>query len=212
MTMKTEPFLEGKYGWSFGESNWNGGVDENFLKFSYMLNANVDGFVSSLPGSPINGTAYFLSTDSTINARVDGAWYKFPIPVGFVVREVGTGDKFEWDGSVMNPVAVVGAYTLKTDTTTNYNVLADDKGKYIRLTNAATKTVTFRPETTEALPQGGVWNFRNVGAGDATLVAGSGVTLTANAGGTLVFIQDATVSVVRVAEDEFDVIGQTVAV
>lgn len=99
MSMKTEPFLSGKWGWDLGEGGWKDGADENFLKFAYMLNGNVDGFVSSLPSSPSNGTAYFLSTDTTLNARIDGSWYKFPVPKGFVVTEKTTGLKYEFNGS-----------------------------------------------------------------------------------------------------------------
>jgi hypothetical protein len=104
-----------------------------------------------------------------------------------------------------------GVYVIATDSTTNYDVLAADIGKYIRMTNAAAKTITVRPDATHALPVGGIWNFRNAGAGDATLVAGDGVTITANAGGSLVFAQNAAISLVRVATNQFDVIGQTVA-
>jgi len=99
MTMKTEPFLSGKWGWDLGEGDWKDGADENFLKFSYMLNGNVDGFVSSLPSSPMNGTAYFLTSDNTLNARIDSTWYKFPTPKGFVVTEKATGAKYEYNGS-----------------------------------------------------------------------------------------------------------------
>lgn len=99
MTMKTEPFLSGKWGWDLGEGDWKDGADENFLKFSYMLNGNVDGFVPSLPSSPTNGTAYFLTSDATLNARIEGVWYKFPTPKGFVVTDKNTGDKYEFNGS-----------------------------------------------------------------------------------------------------------------
>lgn len=99
MTIKTEPFLSGKWGWEEGEGDWKDGVDENFLKFSYMINATLDSFVSTLPPSPVDGTAYFLNTDNTLNARVDGEWRKFPIPKGYVVTMKADGAKFEWTGT-----------------------------------------------------------------------------------------------------------------
>lgn len=99
MSMKTEPFLSGKWGWNEGESGWKAGVDENFLKFSYLFNGNVDGFVSSLPVSPTDGTAYYLSSDLSLNARVDGVWYKTIVPKGFTITEKSTGDKYEFSGT-----------------------------------------------------------------------------------------------------------------
>lgn len=101
--MKTEPFLSGKYGWNLGESGWKTGADENFLKFSYMINANVNGFVSTLPASPSDGTAYHLSTDNTLNARVEGAWIKYNIPKGYEVTDNATGLKYVNNGSTFLP-------------------------------------------------------------------------------------------------------------
>lgn len=104
-----------------------------------------------------------------------------------------------------------GSSPVQTDATTNYDVAAADVGNYIRLTNAGAKTVTVRPEATEALPANGEWHFRNAGAGDATVTEGSGVTVSPPAGGTLVVPEGGTVTLKRVAEDEFDLIGVTVA-
>lgn len=93
----------------------------------------------------------------------------------------------------------------------NYTVAPGDVGNYIRLTNGATKTVTVDPESTTALPADGEWHFRNVGAGDATVTAGSGVTINPPNGGTLVVPSGGTVTLKRAAEDVFDLLGQTVA-
>jgi len=145
MTIRIEPFLSGKWGWDEGESGWKEGVDENFLKFSYMLNKNVDGFVGTLPASPSNGTAYFLTTDNTLNARVDGAWYKYPVPKGFVVTEKVSGAKYEFNGSVF--IATVSAVDkVKLDgIATGATVNSSDASLRDRATHTgtqATSTVT----------------------------------------------------------------------
>lgn len=143
--MKTEPFLSGKYGWDLGESGWKAGADENFLKFGYMLNRNVDGFVSSLPVSPTDGTAYYLSTDSTLNARVDGAWYKFSIPKGFEVVEKATGNKFEYNGSSFTAAMSLSDKTKLDGIATAATANASDASLRDRTTHTgsqATSTVT----------------------------------------------------------------------
>lgn len=104
-----------------------------------------------------------------------------------------------------------GTSVVVDETGTTYNVLAADNTKYIRLTNTSAKSIIVDPESTEALPDNGEWHFRNVGTADATVVPGTGVTVTPPAGGTLVIPQDGTVTLKRIAEDEFDLIGQTVA-
>lgn len=100
--------------------------------------------------------------------------------------------------------------TVQTEAA-DYTVAPEDAGNYIRLTNGGTKDVTVDPEATTALPDNGEWHFRNVGAGDATFVEGSGVTITPPNGGTLVVPQDGTVTLKRVAADTFELLGQTVA-
>ena len=91
------------------------------------------------------------------------------------------------------------------------NLLTSQQGQYLRFSNAAAKTITVQPEATEALPENGEWHLRNVGAANLTIVAGSGVTINPPADGTLVIAQGGTVTIKRVAEDEFDLLGQTVA-
>lgn len=93
----------------------------------------------------------------------------------------------------------------------DYTLLADDVSKYVRMVGAAAKTATVSPNTTTALPAG-EWHIRNAGAGDLTIVAGSGVTINPPAGGTLVVPQNGTVTLKRISADLFDLLGQTVPV
>ncbi|USM11578.1 tail fiber [Citromicrobium phage vB_CbaS-RXM] len=86
-----------------------------------------------------------------------------------------------------------------------------DIGKYLRFTATSAKTLTVRPEATEAITQDGEFFIRNVGAGDLTITAGAGVTINTPAGGSLVVpASGGTATLKRVAEDEFDLLGQTV--
>jgi hypothetical protein len=90
-------------------------------------------------------------------------------------------------------------------------VLNSDAGSYLRFTNGSAKTCTFQEDANEALNDNVEFHIRCVGAGSLTLTPESGaVTLNPPAGGTLVLTDGMTVTVKRVAEDEFDVIGQTV--
>lgn len=111
---------------------------------------------------------------------------------------------------VDNEIAGIGASlpVVATDAD-DYTVLAADVNKYIRLTSASAKDIFVQDDATEALPANGEWHFRNVGAGDATF-DDTDVTIHAPAGGTLVVPQGGTVTLKRVATDEFDLFGVTV--
>lgn len=103
MTQKTSPFLDGKYGWDLGESNWNLGMDENLLKFSYMFDKNVDGVVSSLPAA-VNGKAYFLTTDNKLYFAVNSLYYSSPTPKWMIFTERSTGNAYQFNGTSASPI------------------------------------------------------------------------------------------------------------
>lgn len=103
MTQQTSPFLEGKFGWDLGESNWNLGMDENLKKFSYMFDKNIDGIVSSLPVA-VNGTAYFNTTDNRIYFAVAGSYTSTPVPKWFVLTLRSTGATYQFNGTSLDLV------------------------------------------------------------------------------------------------------------
>lgn len=99
MTQKISPFLEGKFGWNYGESGWNSGMDENLLKFSFLFDRNIDGVVGSLPTAPSDGQAYFLTADARFYFRVGGTWYSSPVPKWSKFQIKGTGELYQFDGT-----------------------------------------------------------------------------------------------------------------
>ena len=103
MTQQTLPFVEGKYGWLLGESNWNLGMDENLVKFSFLFDRNVDGVVASLPAA-VNGQAYFLTTDNRLYFAAGGQFYSSPTPKWFVFQLRGSGQYYQWNGTALNTV------------------------------------------------------------------------------------------------------------
>jgi len=90
------------------------------------------------------------------------------------------------------------------------NLLDANKNKFQRWTAVGAKTLTVQPDATEAITQDAEFHIRNAAASDdLTLVAGGGVTINPPAGGTLVLNPGMTVTLKRVAIDNFDLIGQT---
>lgn len=103
MTQQTSPFLEGKYGWSLGESGWNLGMDENLLKFSYLFEGTIDSIVSTLP-APTNGAAVFLTSDKRLYFCVNSLWNSSPTPKWFVVKLKSTGENYIFNGTTLAPI------------------------------------------------------------------------------------------------------------
>ena len=90
--------------------------------------------------------------------------------------------------------------------------LDDDSNSYIRMTKATATALTVPLNSSVAFPVGVVILIRQAGAGQVTIVATGGVTINPAFNGTLV-LQGAgsTVSLIKVAEDEWDLEGATVA-
>lgn len=97
MSQQTAPFLEGKYGWNFGESGWNTGMDENLLKFSFLFDRNVDSIAASLPPA-VNGQAHYLTTDNRLYFAVGTTYFSTPVPKWFTVIVRSTGQTHQFDG------------------------------------------------------------------------------------------------------------------
>lgn len=97
-----------------------------------------------------------------------------------------------------------------TESTTARNAALTDVGNYLRHVNASASTLTIPPQSSVAWPDDAEIHVRRAAAGDLTLIPGSGVSLNAPSGGTLVLTNNMTVTLKRAASNVWDVIGQTV--
>ena len=114
MPQQTSPFLEGKYGWAFGEDGWNTGVDENFLKFSFMFDRNVDSIVSSLP-SAVNGQSHYLTTDNRLYFAIGSVYYSSPVPKWFIIFVKSTGQTHQFNGTSLVQIDTAAQLDTRLD-------------------------------------------------------------------------------------------------
>ena len=105
----------------------------------------------------------------------------------------------------INPNAATMA--VNTQTGTAYTLELADAGNCVEMNNAAANTVTIPPNSTIAYGVGTTILIRQMGAGQTTLVAGSGVTVR-NPHGTLkLFKQYTSVALHKRATDEWCIEG-----
>ena len=97
MAQQQSPWLEGAYGWNFGEGGWNTGMDQNLLKFSFMFDRNVDSITAALPAA-VNGQAHYLTTDNRLYFAVGTTYFSTPVPKWFTVIVRSTGQTHQFDG------------------------------------------------------------------------------------------------------------------
>ena len=156
----------------------------------------------------INGTYYKVDVvDSSLESLIDAA----------TADPVAIGDLVEL-GVLANTFDILKALNMayyEIITKTGTDELIDYTGvflKCVRMTNASAKTLTVEAYSVSGTATGEIFNIRNVGAGLLTIVADSGVTINPPAGGTLTVAQSGSVTLMCVAEDEYDLIGQVVTV
>jgi len=96
--------------------------------------------------------------------------------------------------------------TINTQTGTTYTLVLTDDGNYVRMGNAAANTLTVPPNSSVAFTTGTQIAVRQTGAGQMTVVEGSGVTI--NTSETLKLNkQHSTASLIKVGTDEWDLVG-----
>lgn len=114
MAQQISPYLEAKYGWNLGESGWNGGMDENLLKFSFLLTGTVDDIVGTLPAITEGASAY-LTTDNRLYFAVKGVWYSAPVPKWFSFTVKSTGKIYQFNGESLVEVTTTSELDSRVD-------------------------------------------------------------------------------------------------
>ena len=115
-------------------------------------------------------------------------------------------------GKLQAQLAAIGAIgAVVTESGTSRTLSTDDVGAYIRHTNVAASVVVVAPQADQAWEDGDAVHLRRAAAGNLTLTPGAGVTLNAPSGGSLLMTDAMAVTLKRVGENVWDVIGQTVA-
>src|SRR5690606_10781739 len=104
------------------------------------------------------------------------------------------------DGKVPHP-------SIVTVSATASNALAAHAWNYVRATSGSTLAYTVQPNATIAHAVGTIIYLRPVGGTEVEITAGAGVTVNAPAGGSLVLTGDA--ALIKVATNEWDLIGST---
>lgn len=107
-----------------------------------------------------------------------------------------------------------GAFTrlsLNAQTGTTYTfVIGDSVNTLVTASNAAAQTYTIPPNSSVAFPIGGQINIIQIGAGQVSFAAGSGVTIASNGATSAapkLRVQYSSATAIKVATDTWYVVG-----
>ena len=129
-----------------------------------------------------------------------------------------TADKLATDSVTQVKIAdrAVGSaeltnLTLNAQTGTTYTLVLTDAQKLVTLSNAASITATIPPNSSVAFTIGDQVNLMQLGAGQVTVAAGAGVTVSSQGTKLKLNGQYATATAVKVATDSWVLIGNLAA-
>lgn len=107
MASRELPNLKLRGFWTIGEDGWNQGNDTNLLKLSVLTQARAIDLVAALPGAPVDGDVYVL-TSGDIGIRDAGAWVMVTPLSGWTFYNQADSTAYRFDGATWAAVAVGG--------------------------------------------------------------------------------------------------------
>ena len=111
------------------------------------------------------------------------------------------------DGSTVDVTGnVIDNIALNTQTGTAYTLVLADRGKLVTTNNGSAQSITVPPNSSVAYAVGTQVQVAGLGAGEVTMVAGSGVTLRSTPGLKL-RAQYSSVTCIKIATDEWILVG-----
>ena len=99
-----------------------------------------------------------------------------------------------------------GSLSAINNQTASYQLVSSDANSYVRMNVGSANTVTVPPDATISFVTGTVVTVRQIGAGQTTITAGSGVTITSPSTLSL-RVQNSTVQLIKVSSNTWDLIG-----
>lgn len=119
------------------------------------------------------------------------------------------------DRSAADVLAAIGAVPqaqpINAQTATTYTLVASDAGKLVTLSNAAAVTLTLPKDADASIAIGTYIDVLQLGAGQVTVVAGSGATLRVSGATAKARAQYSRLGVQKIAADTWSVFGDLAA-
>ena len=138
--------------------------------------------------------------DTKIQVEESSDEDKIRFDVGGTETAVIDSTGLDVTGNVMYNIA------LNTQTGTAYTLVLADRGKLVTTNNGSAQSITIPPNSSVAYAVGTQVQVAGLGAGEVTMVAGSGVTLRSTPGLKL-RAQYSSVTCIKIATDEWILVG-----
>ena len=174
------------------------------------LAVGTNDYVLKADSSATNGVAWGqvaaagIATDAVITAKIQDS----AVTAGKIADNAVTQAKLA-DRAVGS--AELDNLTLNAQTGTTYTLVLTDANKFITLSNASAITLTVPPNSSVAFETGDQVNLMQLGAGQVTITAGSGVTIRSAGSKLKTNAQYAVATLVKIDTDTWVAVGNLAA-
>jgi hypothetical protein len=184
-------------GYDPGENGWTAKHNAAWDALDVLVQPIVINMTTATPpGSPSNGDAYVVASSPTgawvghqnqITAWIRGAWQFIAPRNGWRVYNQADGSAYAYNGSAWVASGGGGGggspLPVNPQTGTSYTLALTDAPSssanqgVVTMNNASANTVTAPPHSSVAFPVGTQVQISQIGAGQTSIAAGSGVTV-----------------------------------
>tara|TARA_R100000988_G_scaffold20511_1_gene10073 strand:- start:560 stop:1147 length:588 start_codon:yes stop_codon:yes gene_type:complete len=192
----------GGYSFQIGQ----GSACHQFMFYGDMYYCNYSGDVY-VQQSAQNKDIIFKTCDGALKEtmRIDGSAQKIGIGTA------APGEKLSVVGNISATGAMISQIALNAQTGTTYTLVIGDQGKLITLSNGSAITLTIPPNSSVAFPIGTEITLTQLGAGQVTIAAGSGVTASAADAELKTRVQYSSAVLTKIASDTWLIAGDLTA-
>lgn len=174
------------------------------------LAVGTNDYVLKADSSATNGVAWGqiaaagIATDAVITAKIQDSAVTAAKIADNAVTQAKLADRAVGSAELDN-------LTLNAQTGTTYTLVLTDANKFITLSNASAITLTVPPSSSVAFETGDQVNLMQLGAGQVTITAGSGVTIRSAGSKLKTNAQYAVATLVKIDTDTWVAVGNLAA-
>jgi hypothetical protein len=174
------------------------------------LAVGTNDYVLKADSSATNGVAWGqiaaagIATDAVITAKIQDSAVTAAKIADNAVTQAKLADRAVGSAELDN-------LTLNAQTGTTYTLVLTDANKFITLSNASAITLTVPPNSSVAFETGDQVNLMQLGAGQVTITAGSGVTIRSAGSKLKTNAQYAVATLVKIDTDTWVAVGNLAA-
>ena len=187
-------------------------VNTYLMQQTVMVFANASARTSALSSVLAEGMLSYLQDTNAVEKYDGSAWSAIGDgDISAVTAGTGLSGGGSSGAVTLSFDYSVGNQSVESAQTASYTLVIGDAGKLVTMSNAAANNLTVPPNSSVAFPTGTRIDVLQKGAGQTTLVAGSGVTINSKGSALKLSARYAGATLIKYGTDTWFAVGDLTA-